>query len=101
MPGRRKKGDNKIGTTGRGIGPAYEDKATRRGIRFVDLLDPDLFDEKVEHNPGRKKLLPEKLPRRRYLDARAIIEQYRAYAERLAPHVTNVSVELFSPLIKR
>ena len=42
-----KKGDKKIGTTGRGIGPAYEDKATRRGIRFVDLLDPKVFDEKV------------------------------------------------------
>ena len=41
------KGDKKIGTTGRGIGPAYEDKATRRGIRFVDLLDPDGFAEKV------------------------------------------------------
>ena len=41
------KGDKKIGTTGRGIGPAYEDKATRRGIRFVDLLDPAEFREKV------------------------------------------------------
>ena len=41
------KGDKKIGTTGRGIGPAYEDKATRRGIRFVDLLDPEVFAEKV------------------------------------------------------
>ena len=42
------KGDKKIGTTGRGIGPAYEDKATRRGIRFVDLLDPEIFAEKVK-----------------------------------------------------
>ena len=42
-----KKGDKKIGTTGRGIGPTYEDKATLRGIRFVDLLDPAIFEEKV------------------------------------------------------
>ena len=41
------KGDKKIGTTGRGIGPAYEDKATRRGVRFVDLLDPAVFSDKV------------------------------------------------------
>ena len=42
------KGVNKIGTTGRGIGPAYEDKATRRGIRFVDLIDPGVFREKLD-----------------------------------------------------
>jgi adenylosuccinate synthase len=48
------KGDQKIGTTGRGIGPAYEDKATRQGIRFVDLIDPDTFMEKLE------SILPEK-----------------------------------------
>ena len=43
-----KKGKNKIGTTGRGIGPCYEDKATRRGIRFCDLLDLDLFKKKLQ-----------------------------------------------------
>ena len=50
----KKKGDKKIGTTGRGIGPAYEDKATRRGIRFVDLLDPQEFIDRVN------TILPEK-----------------------------------------
>ena len=43
----KQKGDGKIGTTGRGIGPCYEDKATRRGIRFVDLVDPQAFEEKL------------------------------------------------------
>jgi adenylosuccinate synthase len=42
-----KEGDKKIGTTGRGIGPAYEDKVARRGIRFVDLIDPEVFEERV------------------------------------------------------
>ena len=43
----QKIGDQKIGTTGRGIGPCYEDKATRRGIRFVELIDPPLFAERI------------------------------------------------------
>ena len=43
-----KKGDKKIGTTGRGIGPAYEDKATRRGVRFIDLLEPETRDRLTE-----------------------------------------------------
>ena len=46
------KGDKKIGTTGRGIGPCYEDKATRRGVRFVELLDADVFEERVRYDPG-------------------------------------------------
>ena len=50
----QKKGKDKIGTTGRGIGPAYEDKATRRGFRFVDLMDQEDFKEKLA------AILPEK-----------------------------------------
>jgi len=88
------KGDSKIGTTGRGIGPAYEDKANRSGIRFADLMDEDFFRSKLE------ALLPEK---NFYLkgflkvppaDLDTIYGQYVEYARRLAPHVTNVSVAL-------
>ena len=49
-----KKGDNKIGTTGRGIGPCYEDKASRRGIRFIELINSTIFSERV------KRILEEK-----------------------------------------
>jgi adenylosuccinate synthase len=86
------KGDKKIGTTGRGIGPAYEDKATRRGIRFVDLLDPEVFAEKVHTILDEKNFYLKNYLSADILDAQEIIDQYRIYAQRLAPHVANVSV---------
>ena len=86
------KGDKKIGTTGRGIGPAYEDKATRRGIRFVDLLDPEVFAEKVNTILDEKNFYLKNYLSADTLDAQEIIDQYRVYADRLAPRVANVSV---------
>jgi adenylosuccinate synthase len=86
------KGDKKIGTTGRGIGPAYEDKATRRGIRFADLLEPEVFGEKVETIIDEKNFYLKNYLSSETLDAKKIIEEYQAYAQRLAPHVTNISV---------
>jgi adenylosuccinate synthase len=86
------KGDNKIGTTGRGIGPAYEDKATRRGIRFVDLLDPKVFAEKVNTILDEKNFYLKNYLSAQTLDPQEIIDQYQEYAQRLAPHVANVSV---------
>ena len=86
------KGDKKIGTTGRGIGPAYEDKVTRRGIRFADLLDPEVFAEKVETILDEKNFYLKNYLSSETLDAKEIIEEYQAYAQRLAPHVTNISI---------
>ena len=88
------KGDKKIGTTGRGIGPAYEDKATRRGIRFVDLLDPKVFEEKVKTILDEKNFYLINYLSAETLDAGEIIDQYQIYAQRLAPHVANVSVTI-------
>lgn len=88
------KGDKKIGTTGRGIGPAYEDKATRRGIRFVDLLDPDVFVEKVTTILEEKNFYLKNYLSYETLDVESIIQPYREYADRLAPYVTNISVVL-------
>ncbi|MCG6910131.1 MAG: adenylosuccinate synthase [Deltaproteobacteria bacterium] len=92
------KGDNKIGTTGRGIGPCYEDKSTRRGIRFVELLDRDLFAERVKALLPEKNFYLEKFLHADPLDADEIIAGYTAFAERLAPYVTNISVELHNAL---
>ncbi|UCD82954.1 MAG: adenylosuccinate synthase [Desulfobacterales bacterium] len=86
------KGDKKIGTTGRGIGPAYEDKATRRGIRFIDLLDPETFAEKVKIILDEKNFYLKNYLSAATLDPTAIIDEYIGYAKRLAPHVTNISV---------
>ena len=88
------KGDKKIGTTGRGIGPAYEDKATRRGIRFVDLLDPKVFEEKVKTILDEKNFYLKNYLSAETLDAGEIVDQYQVYAQRLAPHVTNVSITI-------
>ena len=86
------KGDKKIGTTGRGIGPAYEDKSTRRGIRFVDLLDPEEFRDKVNTIVDEKNFYLKNYLSADILDGSNIIKQYETYAERLAPYVTNVSI---------
>ena len=88
----KKKGKDKIGTTGRGIGPAYEDKATRRGFRFVDLIDPEDFKEKLEAILPEKNFYLEKYLDEPQIDADAILQAYSAFAERLAPHVANISV---------
>ena len=86
------KGDKKIGTTGRGIGPAYEDKATRRGIRFVDLLDSRVFAERVNTILDEKNFYLKNYLSAPTLDPQEIIDQYQIYAQRLAPHVANISV---------
>jgi adenylosuccinate synthase len=86
------KGDNKIGTTGRGIGPAYEDKSTRRGIRFVDLLDKEEFQEKVNTILDEKNFYLKNYLSAETLDGAQIINQYEGYAKRLAPYVTNISI---------
>jgi adenylosuccinate synthase len=86
------KGDQKIGTTGRGIGPCYEDKATRRGVRFIDLLDPQEFDEKVKTILEEKNFYLEHFFSAETLDSDSIIDQYKGYADRLSPHVVNISI---------
>jgi adenylosuccinate synthase len=88
------KGSKKIGTTGRGIGPAYEDKATRRGVRFIDLLELETFAEKVRTLMDEKNFYLKNYLSATTLDAEEIIDTYRRYAGRLAPHVTNVSIAL-------
>ncbi len=88
------KGDQKIGTTGRGIGPAYEDKASRLGIRFVDLLDSETFKENVKTVLHEKNFYLKNYLSAETLDENSIIEEYSRYAERLSPYVTNVSVVL-------
>lgn len=90
----KKKGDKKIGTTGRGIGPAYEDKSTRRGIRFVELIDLEVFKEKVTTILEEKNFYLKNYLSAETLDPEIIIEQYNRYAKRLAPHVTNISVSI-------
>jgi len=86
------KGGQKIGTTGRGIGPCYEDKATRIGVRFVDLLDPKEFAEKIKTILEEKNFYLEHFFSAETLDPAGIIDQYKGYADRLSPHIINISI---------
>ncbi len=90
----RMQGKQKIGTTGRGIGPAYEDKATRRGIRFVDLIDPETFADKVRTILHEKNFYLENYLSAEPLEERSILDSYTVFAEKLAPYVTNISLEI-------
>lgn len=92
------KGKNKIGTTGRGIGPCYEDKASRKGIRFVDFIDPEVFKEKLYSVLPEKNFILEKYLSDKALDADSIIEEYSFYSKRLAPFTKNVSVIIYNAL---
>ncbi|MDL2286364.1 adenylosuccinate synthase [Desulfococcaceae bacterium OttesenSCG-928-F15] len=84
----------KIGTTGRGIGPCYEDKASRRGIRFSELLDAEEFAERLSLNVREKNNILANLFQAEPLDYEAIHAEYSAYVKELAPYVANVSLEL-------
>ncbi len=90
----QKIGDAKIGTTGRGIGPCYEDKATRRGIRFADLLDTELFTEKVTVILEEKNFYLKNYFNAETLDTQSVIDQYIELGKRLIPYIADVSVIL-------
>ena len=89
-----KKGDFKIGTTGRGIGPCYEDKSARRGIRFTDLLDLEVFNKKLTGILDEKNHYLKNYLLSEPVDAQSIIDKYSAYAKKLAPYISNISVEI-------
>ncbi|MEA5421422.1 adenylosuccinate synthase [Spirulina sp. CCNP1310] len=88
------RGEHKIGTTKRGIGPTYADKSERIGIRMVDLIDPDGLRSQVTWAVKHKNAVLEKLYNRPPLDPAAVVEEYLAYADRLRPHVIDSSLEI-------
>ncbi len=90
-----KKGDQKIGTTGRGIGPCYEDKATRRGIRFCDLLDFEFFKEKVITILEEKNFYLKTYFNTETIAPETVINQFQQIKDRLLPYIADVSVMLF------
>jgi adenylosuccinate synthase len=80
-------GKNKLGTTKRGIGPTYADKALRVGLRVQDLLDPKIFKEKLDLALREKNGVLAKVYNRLPIDAKDICERYLSYVPRLAPHI--------------
>lgn len=85
------RGKGGLGTTKRGIGPAYADKAERCGIRMGDLIDPEAFKEMVYANIKIKNAIIEKVYEGTPLDAEKILEEYMGYAQRLKPYVKDVN----------
>jgi adenylosuccinate synthase len=91
-------GGNRIGTTGRGIGPAYGDKAARLGIRVQDLLDPKILRQKVEMVLRERNPLLAKVYNRLPIDPDAVVEEYATYAEALRPRIIDTSLYLWKAL---
>jgi adenylosuccinate synthase len=85
------RGGDPIGTTGRGIGPAYEDKLGRIGVRIGDLSQPDQLHKRVGVAAGKKNQLLRALGEAEMIDAKAMVNEYLTYAERLAPFIQDVS----------
>jgi adenylosuccinate synthase len=89
-----KSGDKKIGTTGRGIGPCYEDKIGRRGIRLMDLLNEEVFARKLKEFLVEKNFLLENLLNEAPCSFEEILAEYRGYAATLAKYVADTSLVL-------
>ena len=88
------KGGDKIGTTGRGIGPCYEDKMARTGVRAIDLTEPETLEQKVRTNLKEKNFFLTKFLNAEPLDLKPILDEYLLMAEKLQPLITDVSLEL-------
>jgi adenylosuccinate synthase len=89
-----RKGANKIGTTKKGIGPAYMDKAARSGIRIADLLDKEIFEEKLKRNLEEKNRVFERIYETNGFKIEEILEEYYEYGQQIKHYVCDTSVIL-------
>lgn len=94
----REKTSNSIGTTGRGIGPAYIDKFMRVGIRIVDLLDRDILAQKLKANIEEKNQILTKVYGETKMDVDAIIAEYQEFDKSIDEYITDTSLYLNSAL---
>jgi adenylosuccinate synthase len=93
------KGGKKIGTTGRGIGPAYVDKMGRTGIRVIDLYTPAVFKAKLEANIDESNYLLRNRYKTEGFSVNEVYEHYRGYAEKISPYVADTDI-VISDLIR-
>lgn len=94
----REKGEQKIGTTGRGIGPAYIDKFMRVGIRIVDLLDRDVLARKLKANIEEKNQILTKIYGETKINVDAIIAEYQEFDKKIDEYITDTSLYLNTAL---
>jgi adenylosuccinate synthase len=90
--GERRLGRLQIGTTRRGIGPAYADKAARLGIRVQDLFDPKILRQKIEIALAEKNVWLERVYDSEPITLEDVAARYEAYAQRLRPHIADTSL---------
>lgn len=90
----REQTPNRIGTTGRGIGPSYIDKFMRIGVRIVDLLDRDVLARKIKTNIDEKNQLLTKVYGKTRIDVDQIINEYREFDKRIDEYVTDTALYL-------
>ncbi len=93
------RGKGAIGTTGRGIGPAYEDKIARHGIRVADVLDPVRLRERIDANVEIKQVQLERLGSDERIDGQQIFDQLAGFRDRLAERATDVSQRVARDLV--
>ncbi|MBW4665407.1 MAG: adenylosuccinate synthase [Chroococcus sp. CMT-3BRIN-NPC107] len=96
-----RRGNHKIGTTGRGIGPTYADKSERTGIRVLDLMDEKGLRKQLKWAVEYKNVILEKLYELPPLDSETVIEQYLQYAEVLRPYVVDTSLKIYDATRRR
>ncbi|MDP4178135.1 MAG: adenylosuccinate synthase [Bacillota bacterium] len=94
----KSRGKNDIGTTGKGIGPCYTDKAERSGIRMCDLMHTDVFKEKLQENIKAKNEIITKVFNGDNLSFDDIYKEFLVYADRIKPFVKDISVEVFNSI---
>ena len=87
----KEKTSNKIGTTGRGIGPSYIDKYDRKGIRIVDLLDKEVLKEKIKTNIDEKNSILENIYGEEKLDVESVLNECLTFTEKILPFISNTS----------
>ena len=92
------RGKNDIGTTGKGIGPCYTDKFERSGIRVCDLINKEVFEEKLRSNLEAKNKYITQVLGGEALDFEEIHREYSKYAEKIAPFVQDTSVVVYNKI---
>ena len=93
------RGDNKIGTTKKGIGPCYMDKTERSGIRICDLMDKDIFAEKLKPQiEAKNKLVTNIYGKEAMFDFETIYNEYLEYAEKIRNYVDDTSVVVYDAI---
>ena len=94
------RGDGAIGTTRRGIGPAYTDKAARSGIRAMEMLhDPGMFAQRIREQVEENNVTLQKVYGQPPLEAEAVVDEYSSYARRIGPFIADVPEEIAGALL--